>query len=257
MAFIFMEKGGICLLAGSKLVIWKTPASGDKFGPYKRPADFMDLVLFCSDWDYYAEHSRTLVSLTHQNVPGLTVTDGLGFGGGAAVYVGQTLQEQQVLVTHNLGYPPRFWIAQDDRVLPSGMNVQNLSDRARFMSFYATATQIVAVNIGTSSSVALPAFTASYDTVVFKRVAAADVLPGLPLFWAKRARAIMGRGKIDTDIKTVRIGAGTDTPFYIPLGRNVDLNAGASRVVLPNGPTITQAGYAGSFTGSPSLRVFA
>lgn len=257
MAYTFLENDTHCLLIAEVTMIWRKPESGDKFAPYKRPIDHLDLVEFCSNWDYYAVRSRQTVALTHQAVAGRTVYDQRGFRGGQVVIAyGQTSVQDQVLVNHNAGYVPRFRIAQDNRVLPQGMVVQNASGGARLVSFYATSTAIVCRNIGISSDLTLPAMTANYDVVVFKDVDEVPVGPALPMFWADGDRSIMGRGRFDTNTTTMRLGSVSESPFWVPRGRNVDFAQGRTRVVLPNGPTISQTGYDGTFSGAEFLRAF-
>lgn len=256
MAYTFLENDTHCLLIAERTMVWRKPASGDKFAPYKNPVAHLDLVEFCSDWDYYAVRSRQSVALTHQAVAGVVIYDDRGFGGQQPVSVGQTAVQDQVLVTHNAGYVPRFRVAQDNRVLPQGMPVQNTAAGTRWVSFYATTSQIICRNVGVSTDLTLPAISVSYDVAVFKDVDEVPVGPALPMFWADNARAIMGRGRFDTNTTTMRLGSVAESPFWIPRGRNVDFAQGRVRVVLPNGPTFSQPGYDGSFAGSAFQRAF-
>lgn len=256
MAYTFLENDTHCLLIAERTVIWRKPASGDKFGPYKNPVAHIPLIEFCSDWDYYTVRSRHTVSLTHQAVAGAVVYDNIGFGTPSIIGVGQALAQDQVMVTHNAGYKTRFIVVQGGSVLPQGFVVQNLETRGRAVSFYATTSQIICHNIGVSSDIALPAISVSYQVVIFKDPAEVPVGPQLPLFFADDSRAIMGRGRFDTDTTTLRVGGGADSPLWVSKGRCFDFASGAIRVVVPNGPTITQPGYTGSFAGSPYTRAF-
>ncbi|MBJ3783427.1 hypothetical protein [Devosia sediminis] len=257
MAYTFMESDTHCLLIAEVTMIWRKPDSGDKFAPYKNPLTYLHLIEFCSHWDYYTVRNRATVSMTHQSVPGRTITDARGFGTASVIYRGQTYAQEQVLLYHGAGYPPRFVVSQGGRVLPQGMNVQNLGDRARFVSFNATATDIICYNVGTSSDADLPALTVSYDVLVFKDASEVPVGPQLPMFWATDTRAIMGRGRFDTNTTTMRRGTGADSPFFLALAASFDFDVGRMRVVLPNGSIITEPGYAGGFTGAPFQRIFA
>jgi hypothetical protein len=221
--------------------------------PFASPQDWIANVRFHSDFDYYTVHSDTAVSISHASVAGLVQSGGKGFGANPVLSYGQSVRSDNLLVSHGLPYVPRFIIAQNNRVIPNGMITQRLDNRARIVTFYATSTQIRIVDVGVSSDVALPAITVSYEVIVFREAVTDGSAPLLKL---SPGQCIMGQGKVDTTTKTMREGVGSDSPFYISIGRTLDINKGKTLLILPNGEIIKEQGYFGDFMGSPYVRTF-
>src|SRR5690606_10520714 len=107
--------------------------------------------LFHSDFDYYGavawDMSRVI---SHPSVSGLSYQVS-PYEPASAQYFGRSSVTTHALITHNLGYVPKFFVAYDGQMIPHGTPIQTDSgNRARFVSAYATTTQIRLKDIGIS-----------------------------------------------------------------------------------------------------------
>jgi hypothetical protein len=266
MPFIYMESGDKALLAGESLCIWKKPAT-DAFGPYTNPEDHLNAVFFHSDFDYYAVAASANVAVNHAAYAAATPAITRNYYNAVRINIYWPYQTTtRVLFNHNLGYVPKFLIADEDyHELPAGVPIQYFASEnggVRFDKHYATATQIIQEEVACPGLDPLPAISKTYRIVVF-RDPAAD--PAKPMFQGKGSEAIFGRGKIVGSEKSLRRALAGETAFSMPTGRIYDIANGQVRYVRGDGFWIesksvrgsTIISYDGSFTGSDFLSVVA
>jgi len=268
MAYIYMEDGGKCLLIGEEMAIWEKPLSGDPFGPYKNPAQNLDAVYFHSKNDYYAEAASANVPVAHAaypaSAPSVWATDPLNLI--TVTIYPTTYTVSRVLLTHNLGYVPKFLIGDEDyNELPASAPIQyanNQEGGSRFVRHYATNTQIVQVEYVVPGMGPMSALSKTYRIVVFRKP---EAVPGKPVFQAKGSVLIAGRGKIDYSEKHLRLALPGETAFNMPTGPVYDINNGQVRYVRSGGfwiESVTVRGatvvrYNGSLTDVPYISVVA
>jgi hypothetical protein len=244
MAYIFKENATTCLLAGSKFAIWKKPISGDKFGPYKNPAAHLDLVLFHSDLNYYGVAASNLNRvIAHPTVAGVNPPVA-GDGSFIVRGLGQAVVNDHLLVTHNLGYVPKFFALYSGGMFPNGIPVQNEGlGRKRFVADYATTTEIRLFEVGYSSDVALSAVSRTYQVFAF-RDAAPDL--ALPIMKLSPSSVIFGQGKFrsaDPHLRAYDVG---DSKLAIARSRTAAIRNGGLRAYLPDGSFVDFQGFNGS-----------
>jgi hypothetical protein len=233
------------------MVVWETPATGDKMAPFEHPEQHLDRVWFSSTFDYYKVAHRGTHSLTHAAVAAHTTPfDNSPTGSGWVIngpninFGGQVVKADQILCTHNLGYVPRYMVALGSTLLPDYYPVQRTSTTLRTVSFYATETEIRCIDIGTSSgSVAVAATTLDYDLLLF-REPGDGYDPDLPVFSAKQG--ILGQGIVRATDSLLRRSDDDDaSPFDIILSPALDIDRGFPCWVLPDG-TFAMGNYAGT-----------
>lgn len=253
MGYIYREVGNVCFLAASKVAIWRKPASGDKFAPYKNPQVNASLVLFHSDFDYYGAVAWNMNRvINHPSVSGLSYKVS-PYEPASAEYYGRSSITTHALITHNLGYVPKFFVAYSGQMIPHGTPIQTESgNRARFVSAYATATQIRLKDIGISSASALSSVSRTYQVIVF-RDSVADM--ALPLLRLSPDDVVMGQGKFRTQWPHLRaVGAG-DSPFAQATGRTAAIRNGGIRIRTPSGGAVDFGPFNGSISAPTFINV--
>jgi hypothetical protein len=253
MGYIYREVGNICFLAGSKVAIWRKPPSGDKFGPYKNPMAHVSRILFHSDFDYYGAVAWTMSrTISHPRVNGASYAVS-EYEPASTRFFGRQQERTHLLLTHNLGYAPRYFVAYDGEMIPHGTPIQTQSGgRCRFVSAYATETQIRLKEIGISSDADLLDTSRTYQVIAF-RDSVADL--ALPLLRLKPDDVVMGQGKFRTRWPHLRnVGSG-DTPFAVALDRTAAYGNGGIRVRTPEGGTVDFGGFQGSLPAPDFINV--
>lgn len=153
-----------------------------------------------------------------------------------------------VLMTHNLGYVPLYFIAHAGRVLCNGLNIQSLaSGQMRTVSAFATSSVIGIRETAISADVALPAISKTYEVMAFRSPAANA---GKAMWSFDGDAMLLGRGIVDSRKEYVRSVLSSESSFDIDLGRTMDIKNGRTRY-SSGGIVTTEPDYNGSFAGSP------
>lgn len=244
--------------------------------PLLDPANWLSNIYFHSDLDYMeVSHGPTAVVVNHAAVaagsPG-----GANFGAATTmVYTGAPATHE--LLTHGLGYVPDFMVVVNDDVVYPGRAVQSLADgRTRSICAYADTNKIYLREWYIQSASVMPAISATYTVLVFKRPPAPS---GNVLAHFTGATGVLklAKGKFSSDRRYLQVRSG-GLPFGFPLGKTIDRKNGAPRLVDPDG-TITEtvpaaqkfvfatnyqtsgfsygasAAYNGAFSGSAAIEV--
>ena len=139
----------------SKMVVWQTPSSGDVMASFTDPVANLDRIWLCSDFDYYQTAFDQNVTLSHPAVSGGSTTLGGDF-----TIAGHYVETDLAVLTHNLGYIPRFKVAIGAELIPNGWAIQTPAggdNGARLVSFYATTTEIRCSDMGWATASTLAA----------------------------------------------------------------------------------------------------
>lgn len=225
---------GVAIVEGSN--------SGLLANPMTDPAK----VLFHHTFGYYGVVAQDLARVVNHGALAGSTED----LGGVTV-LGQAASTTHHLLTHGLGYAPKYFVALNGVMLPQGVPVQLEGDRARWVSAYATTTEIRLWELAISSDVALSATSLTYAVVAF-RDSVAD--PALPMLKIQPGSMIaFGQGKFRIDAAHLRITGAGEPDFSIPLGRTADISGGGVRVVPPSAAAVTIGPYDGAFGGSSYL----
>jgi hypothetical protein len=252
MAIVFMtdEVTGRCVLFSEPNSIGHpSDRNAPRNAPLVDPIGNIALVYFCSDFDYFqAAVAPTGVSVLHGGVA--TTSTVVPLGPYTYTLVGSRVEQDYLLVNHNLGYIPTYMIIYAGRLLVANTILRNTSGQARVVSPYVTTTQLRLFEVGLVNDVSMPAETFSYTVVVFKQPVASgsfkmDHDPAT-------GRVQMGMGKFDSNLPMLRrAGVGGDTPFDIITSPYIDISNGRVRQTFPGGIFIDEPGYDGSF-GTPT-----
>lgn len=233
----------------------EAPGGGDPLDPASmmnrpvlNPTSWVNNIYFHSDFDYYSTRFFQTTTISHAAVAGTTVSIGPinSFGG-------QSVTANHLLVQHNLGVVPRFFVVYNGRMIPHGTPIQRPDvGRARFVTGYATTTQVRLFERAFSSTVNLPAASFSYQTMVFSPSGADPLLDQLLI---SPANVIFGQGKFRMDWPHLRVVGMGDSPFAQALGRTAGIGNGAIRTWEPNtGSPVDFGGtYVGNFTSGPTF----
>lgn len=244
-----------------KIAIWEKPLTGDPLAPFNDPSNHIDLIKFHSDLQYLANTLESTTTINHTSLAGVTGTGytvsnaGGSSGSSQPISNGQVRVSDLLLYTHGLGYAPLTYVIVDDQLITPGLTIQNLDDRWRGVSVYATTTGIYLREVAISSVSALPTVSKSYRVIIF-REPTAD--PALPTFHVKPADGIfvMGRGKINQDTLPIRrVVPGDPFAFYIPIDRIADIRNGALRIINSDGLVVTLGQYNGPFNQTQTIQV--
>lgn len=231
----------------------EAPGGGDPLDPNSQmnrpvldPVTWIDNIYFHSDLDYYS---------TVQYVPSVTISHSAVSSPANAVtpfvtFLGQIGTTNHLLVTHSLGYVPRFFVVYDDKMIPHGTPVQTGGGGARFVTGYATTTQIRLHELYVSGSSALSAINVNYGVMVFKESAADPLLDKLLI---EPGNVIFGQGKFNLEWPHLRAVEPGESPFAQALGKTAAIGNGGVRVWPPNGTALDFFNYSGSFTTPPSF----
>ena len=222
--------------------------------PAASPADWLSNVLFHSNFDnYQVAVGPTTVTVNHASVAGASTAVVNFWGGtGQVVRTGQIGTTHDDLVTHGLGYVPKYMVISGGHIIAPGTMIQSATAQERTVTPYATSTKIRLMDIGISSGSALAATSRDYTVVVFRAPATDGDL--LFDFDTSDGRLILSKDKFDSARKMLRKAGAGDSPFDISKGPTVGIRNGVAKTVLADGTTVTESGYSGSFTGSPSIQ---
>lgn len=226
----------------------EAPGGGDPVDPNSlmnrpiiSPMSWLENVYFHSDFDYYNTFIATTVSLSHPyRAPGGTSPTTGGVSRGSLLYTAD-----YPLLTHNLGYVPKFYAAINNKMMPSTYPIQIDGGSAfRYVCVYATATEIRVYETAQTSNVQpLSAAVFDYQLLIF---AESDVDPALDFLDIHPGGVVFGQGKFRDDRPPMRIAAVGETPIAQALSRTTAIRNGATRSYLPNGGAVD----AGPFNGS-------
>jgi len=228
----------------------EAPGGGDPLNPaslmnrpFVSPSAWSTSIYFHSNFNYYGVAAADLAKVvSHAAVPGLDTVTGPDIA--SLHFYGQTIAADHVLITHGLGYVPRFFVAQGGKMLPHGIPVQTDGPaKARFVCAYATTSQIILRDVGISTDTALAALSLTYQVLVFRSSVAEAGVQNLLI---EPGNVIFGQGKFRAGQPHLRLSDTGDTPFSIALGKTAAVRNGALRTIPPNGSAIDF----GTFTGS-------
>lgn len=220
--------------------------------PINDPVSWLDYVKFHSDFDYYqVAMGPTPVTVAHLAIAGATVTV-YNLAGATFARQGQMVENEYDLVTHGLGYEPRYMVISNGHIVAPGTLIQVATAQDRVVTPYATTTKIRLHEIGTSSASTLAGVSVDYEVLVFKQPAFDS--PYERDFDETTGRLILGYGKFDSALKMLRKAGASASPFDISLGPTIDIGNGGAKTVLADGTTVTDTNYSGSFSGSASIQ---
>jgi len=226
----------------SKMVVWQTPDSGDVMGPFNDPVTNLDRIWLCSDFDYYQVAFDQSVTLSHASVSGANTSFASIF-----TIAGHYVESDLAVLTHNLGYIPRFKVAIGAELIPNGWAIQTPAggdNGARLVSFYATTTEIRCKDMGWATASTLAAKSQTYEVVVFEIPTADNTKP---VFGGKLG--ILCQGKFDANKAHLRrADAGESSPFDILTSKAGDINFGAYKMFTGDGTSKTFGAYGGSMS---------
>lgn len=243
--------------ANGKFAIFEeAPGGGDvqsptalRHRPLNDPMNWLPNIFFHSDFNYYGVVAKNLGKLvSHAAVPGATTN----VGGTGLIVVGQEVARTISLLTHNLGYIPLFFVAIGNQMFAHGTPVQIQDGGQRYVTAYATNTEIVLREVGFSTANPLPAVNLTYQVIVFRNVAAD---PSLPLVELGPARAIFGRGKFQIAQAHLRQVASGESPFSIQQGVSAAILNGGIGIRKPDGSTAFIGGFNGAVPSPDVINV--
>lgn len=227
----------------------EAPGGGDPLSPTSQmnrpvisPLDWLDNIYFHSDLNYYPTVVNGVTTISHPSVAGRTQTVG-DDAYLSQLYYGQSLTFDHLLIQHDLGYVPLFFVAYDGKMIPHGMPVQFASGGVRLVSAYATTTQIRLREFATSSASALPAVTRSYQVLVFRNNSPDLALPVLNI---EPGDVVFGQGRFRANMPHLRATGPGDSIFAQARTRTAAVRNGSFRAYPPNGSPVDL----GTFTGS-------
>lgn len=258
MAYVYMKDE-----TTSRCALYEEPVTtGDvedpnspRNAPLNNPGAHMSRVRFHSDFDYYhIAVGPSSASVAYPQRNGQTVTV-INYGvGQQLIRQGNMVSANHTLLTHGLGYVPAYMIISGNDLVTPSFIIQTSGAYVRRITPYATATtiNIRESSVTGASGVNIPALTQSYTVLVFR--APIEDSPHLFDFDPITGVVLIGKGKFRNTFHSLRVATpGDPQPFDIALGRTVDIRGGRSRTVSPSGVVVTESGYSGSFSGSPSI----
>lgn len=231
----------------------EAPGGGDPLDPASprnrpvlEPMNWLDNIYFHSDFDYYSTRFSISTLIAHAAVAGGTT--GIG---PVTSFAGRSMATSHLLVQHDMGIIPRFFVVYDGKMIPHGTPVQRPGiGRARFVAGYATTSQVRLFERAFSSADALPAIDLTYQTLVFGPSAADPLLDQLLL---SPSNVVFGQGKFRMEWPHLRVVQPGDSPFAQALGRTAAIENGTVRAWSPNSSTPIDfpVAYTGDFTSPP------
>lgn len=238
----------------------EAPGGGDALDPaalcnrpFANPMAWLANVYFHSSLGYYAVVAHGTTAINHPAVAGRTVTVGSD-AYLSQLYYGQSLAFDHLLLQHNLGYVPRFFVAYDGKMIPHGMPVQSASGGVRLVCAYATATQIRLREFATSSASNLPATSRNYQILVFRNNAP-DI--GLPMLQIEPGDVIFGQGKFRANTPHLRATGQGDSLYAQAKSRTAAIRNGSFRAYPPNGAPVDLGNFTGALPAPNFINVTA
>lgn len=247
-----------------QVAIYEKPVSGSKYGPRTDPLEHLGLLRFHSDFQYLSSFDIADVTVSHDQVDGVTgsgqtgapTAGGSATGATQAIANGQIAQASHTLFEHDYGYEPFHMVLYNGEIVSGATVVQSASGgRARRVASYATDSIIGLRETAVSSADDLASISRSYRVIVFRDIAAD---PAKPLFHVRLSDGIivLGRGKITHEMKTLRRAADEEEAvFYVPVTPTVDIRNGAVRSVSPVGGVTDSGLYSGTLFTIDAIRV--
>ena len=256
---------------------WDDP-NASRNAPLITPASFLDKIKFHSDLDFLEVAFAGSGNITHASIAGTGIPAKF-----STAYGTNAGSDDNIVLTHSLGYEPFALVAVGSNILWPGMPVQiagAADGGARYAVAYVNTTQLGIYTQATIGGTSLASATLTYSWLVFKNPPAAA---GNVMFDFDPATGIvkMGFGKFHSDAPYLQVVSG-GSPFNFSQGRTIDLNNGAPKAWLPDGTTKTfvpsalsgslphltyagvdlggssfgsSMGYGGSYTGPSSVLV--
>lgn len=238
----------------------EAPGGGDPLDPNSlsnrlvlNPLAWLDNILFHSDLGYYGVVASGTTAVSHPAVAGRTVTVGSD-AYLSQLYYGQSQVFDHLLLQHNLGYVPRFFVAYDGKMIPHGMPVQTSGAAVRLVCAYATTTQIRLREFASSSAADLPAAVRSYQVLAFRNNA---VDPALHLLKIEPGDVVFGQGKYRANNPHLRATGQGDTVFAQAKTRTAGARNGAFRAYPPNGAPVDLGPFTGTLPAPTFINVTA
>lgn len=197
--------------------------------PLNNPAANLASIYFHSDFNYLEVIASPVVTINHAAIPAVAPVPGatINFG-----WTGATANH--LLYTHGLGYIPKVLAVVGNNTVWPGMPVQVSGGATRFVSIYATATEVRMIEFSAASSITLPALSLDYSLLVMSD-------PPTPTgsilmdFDPTTGIVEMGREKFSSDRSYLQVVPG-GSPFAISYGgKTIDLHNGAMRAFRPDG----------------------
>ena len=207
--------------------------------PVINPTAWLPNVYFHSDLDYYGIAAQATVSISHASIAGQTnPTEG------AVQFLGQAVSTNHLLVTHGLGYVPRFFCIYNGRLIPHGTPVQDAgSGKKRYVTAYATTTQIRLFEVGYSDNTSLPAVSRNYQIIAFRDP---TVNPTNTALNIEPGQADFGFGHFRGSEPHLRADGAGDVQWPIATRRTAAIRNGGLRVYQPNGTFVDLMDFTGS-----------
>lgn len=238
----------------------EAPGGGDPIDPNSlmnrpvvNPTGWLTNLYFHSDLDYYGVAAYNLsVPLVHSAIAGATVANAGGISN-PIYYQFNSATQDQLLLTHNLGYVPRFYAVVDGKMAPNSVPVQYQTvNKVRFASVYATTTEIRVHSFGFTDNTNLAGTTVTYGVLVFRTPAAVPSLPMLNIDVSSPG-VVFGQGKFIGSQPHLRVVGPGDTDFAVATNRTLSIRNGGFRAYLPNGSYFDYGNFNGSLT-APQFR---
>lgn len=238
-----------------------------RHAPAYDPEGNLDKIKFSTALDMLEIATEASTTIAHPSVAGSSspgVSNGSS-GSSSAASGNDTTRyaqgaEDYLLVTHGLGYVPDFAVSVDG-VAVSAYPVQITGQRARYVTAYATTTEIRLSGVSVVGASGLAAVDITYDVMVFRapRDASGDVLWS---FDPDTGEATAGFGRFSSLRRYLQVmPEGVGSPFVLPYGNSIDVNNGASRQAAPDGSTFepvpsTQKGRLEATYGSNHISTY-
>lgn len=238
----------------------EAPGGGDPLSPTSQmnrpvvsPLSWLDNIYFHSDLNYYPTIVNEVTTISHPAVAGRTVSVGQDVYL-SQLYYGQSLTFDHLLIQHNLGYVPLFFVAYDGKMIPHGMPVQSASGGVRLVSAYATTTQIRLREFATSSASTLPAVSRNYQVLVFRNN---TVDPLLPMLRIEPGDVVFGQGRFRGNTPHLRATGPGDSLYAQARNRTAAVRNGSFRAYPPNGTPVDLGNFTGSLPAPSYINVTA
>lgn len=214
------------------------PASARNL-PLRQPENYLGYVHLHTALDQMEVVAyQPSLSVTHPKVRGRSPTE---IDGVANVSVSPGVDRvDRLLFTHSLGYVPHFLVAINGVILSPGFPVQVLSGggRSRYVTAYATATEIRLSEISVVTADDLPAVAVTYQLLVFREAPAPSGSVVLE-YSSANGLVTMGFGRFRSDRAYLQVlPQGTGTPFALPNGPTIDVKNGAPVMAKASGEMV-------------------
>lgn len=256
--------------------------------PLNDPDSYMANLIWHIQYDNMEVYDERTVTVTHPSVTGaadlIGGTGNTGNVGELGMLLGagfsyDTTPVDHTLYNHGLGYEPMVYAAVDNVLLTPGHIVQVATGGfARYVSLWVDTSNVYLREFACRRNAAVSSFSQSYKliTIRHQRSAEGNDPPKLLDVDQSTGLVTLGDGRWRNDRRYLQVVPG-GSPFGLCVGKNMDANNGAPRVVaadgtiydpIPNtlfvrisigggtgGSTPTTANYKGSFTGGEVIQV--